>query len=150
MTTVWIPHHAGWLTSNMLMFQQHTDLGSIFSLYRTIKTAGSCNHEISDVSTVLGIPEEARMKKRSRSEEFSTKIGDEKPAKMRIEPTNRMYKIGITAPTKGTLQAIFRIQQSNIGNVATNMAKLITNINGDLAPQKKLTKRAKEFARSGF
>ena len=128
------------------MLQQHTDLGSIFSLYRTIKTAGSCNHEISDVSTVLGIPEEARMKKRS-SEEFSTKIGDEKTAKMRIEPTNRMHKIGITAPT---LQAIFRIQQSNIGNVATKMAKLITNINGDLAPQKKLTKRAKEFARSGF
>jgi len=49
---------------------------------------------------VLGIPEEARMKKRSRSVEFSTKIGDEQPAKMRIEPTNRMHKIGITAPTR--------------------------------------------------
>ena len=90
------------------------------------------------------------MKKRSRSVEFSTKIGDEKPAKMRIEPTNRMHKIGITAPTKGILQAIFRIPQSNIGNVATKMAKLITNLNGDLAPRKKLTKRAIEFARSGF
>jgi hypothetical protein len=81
-----IPHHAGWLTSNMLLLQ-HTDLGSMFSLYRTIKTAAFCNHEISDVSTVLGIPEEAR-KKNTSSEEFSTNIGDEKPAKMRIEPTN--------------------------------------------------------------
>jgi hypothetical protein len=61
-----------------------------------------------------------------------------------------MHKIGITAPTKGTLQAIFRIQQSNIGNVATKIEKLITNINGNLAPPKKLPQRAIEFARSGF
>ena len=74
--TVADSHHAGWLTSNMLLLQ-HTDLGSMFSLYRTIKTAAFCNHEISDVSTVLGIPEEAR-KKNTSSEEFSTNIGDEK------------------------------------------------------------------------